>query len=77
MFCHSFYGRTRTREEKLLHFELEEQGLEVPRLVGDRVLAAVRVGFLQGLLDQGLHVPTVNLAVFQELDALLRRERGR
>jgi len=50
--------------------QLKQQGLDEPSLVGDGVLALVDVLAGQRRLDHCLDVPTVDLAVVQELETL-------
>jgi len=50
--------------------EFEKESLDEPRLIGDGVLALVDVLAHQRRLDHRLHVPPVDLAVIQKLEAL-------
>ena len=47
----------------------------MPGLVGDGVLAAVDLDLFQRLLDHRLDRLAVDLAVLQELDALLKEQQ--
>lgn len=55
----------------LLHLQLKKECLEQPCLISDSVLAPVHLDFFQGLFDDSFDVPAVDLAVLEELDALL------